>query len=330
MKPQVPIALLLAVICCTVMATPSSAAHDYYGVASRGTSAAAVGDSGQIIFSSLGPHTDWTGSPAIIPYSLFAISTTSGGYTACGELGKIYRNANGDGIVWMPVSSRIPFALFGVARAGQYLVAVGDSGSITIGDFTQDQSAWNRADTVQTHVRLRGVAGGSSYTAAVGRAGTVLWSVVLNPTVWKPPSSVPTTEDLYGVALGPNQEFWAVGGGGTILRSLPNPALAWTQIASGVTTSTLRAVTFFGLIGVAVGDDGTILYSNGGDSWSPVDSPTSETLNGVAYTGSGAGGGFVAVGNSGTVLWSEFGTTWTAGAVPVRKASWGSMRHGWR
>jgi photosystem II stability/assembly factor-like uncharacterized protein len=142
-------------------------------------------------------------------------------------------------------------------------------------------------------------------------------------------ANVPVTVDLHGVTDGPDQRFWAVGTGGTILRSLPNPLDPWTVIGEEVTTEDLNAITFFGSIGIAVGNNGTILYSNGGSTWAQVDSPTTARLNGVGYTGSGQGGGFVAVGEGQTVIWSQLGTIWTDAVVPVRNASWGSIRGRW-
>lgn len=328
MKPRISISLMMVAVGLVVPMSPSLAAHDYYGVASRGSTAAAVGDSGQIIYSSHGPHRTWFGLPPY-PYDFYAITTTSVGYTTCGQNGKIYRNADGDANDWWPVSSRTTEDLFGVSKAGQYLVAVGNAGTVVVGSFTSDQAPWNTADTVQAQVPLRAVAGSASFAVIVGDGGTVLWSSALNPTVWDSVSAIPTSMDLFGVAEGPYGRFWAVGAGGMILRSLPNPAEAWERIASGATASTLRAVAFFGFYGVAVGDGGTILYSNGGDSWSPVDSPTGADLNGVGYTGSGLGGGFVAVGDQGTVLWSEVGNMWSEAVVPVRSVSWGQVRQGW-
>ncbi|MBC8044673.1 MAG: T9SS type A sorting domain-containing protein [Rhizobacter sp.] len=95
----------------------------------------------------------------------------------------------------------------------------------------------------------------------------------------------------------------AVGVGGTILRSADG--VSWQSI-SPVTSNELRGVALSndfvatalaknnGTLGtngfgsaVAVGVGGTILRSNtGGDSWSAVGSPTTNTLNSVAWFGS--------------------------------------------
>jgi len=321
----------LLVIASAIAARPSRASHDYYGVVSRGTTAVAVGDSGRILYSTQGPHITWFGTQTVVPVNLRAVTTTTTGYAAVAEQGKFYRNSDGTGVLWTPFGSRTRHDLFGAAHVGSYLMAVGDSGAVVVGAFQSDQNPWALVDSVQTGQRLRAVgAGQSAYVVAVGDSGTVVWGTAANPEIWRKVSSIPVSQDLHGIAEGPNSRFWAVGAGGTILRSLGNPDAAWEQVGEGVTTEDLNAVAFFGLIGVAVGDNGTVLYSNGGSVWALVDAPTTKNLHGVAYTGSGGGGGFVAVGDQSTVIWSATGINWQAAVVPVRAASWGTIRGRWR
>ena len=59
---------------------------------------------------------------------------------------------------------------------------------------------------------------------------------------------------------------------------------------------------------VAVGDDGTILTSSNGTSWTSRTFGTGSVLFGVSYGVST----FVAVGYSGTILTSSDGTSWTS------------------
>ena len=58
---------------------------------------------------------------------------------------------------------------------------------------------------------------------------------------------------------------------------------------------------------VGVGDNGTILTSSDGTTWTSRTSGTSNKLRGVTYGNST----FVAVGNSGTILTSSDATAWT-------------------
>jgi len=84
-------------------------------------------------------------------------------------------------------------------------------------------------------------------------------------------------------------------------------------VASG-TTANLAAVAFStATIGVAVGEGGTILRTaDGGATWSPVTSPTTNDLRDVAFGGTGQG---VAVGGSALLHTADHGATWTA--LPV-------------
>ena len=60
---------------------------------------------------------------------------------------------------------------------------------------------------------------------------------------------------------------------------------------------------------VAVGVDGTIVYSSDGISWTAAsNSATSQSLYEVTWSGSR----FVAVGRAGTIVYSEDGDNWTA------------------
>ena len=59
---------------------------------------------------------------------------------------------------------------------------------------------------------------------------------------------------------------------------------------------------------VTVGDNGIILTSSDGISWTKRTSVTTNNLYGVTYGNST----FVTVGNNGTILVSSNGTTWTS------------------
>lgn len=316
-------------------AAPAAQGRDaLLAVDSRGTSAVAVGDSGRMLYAWPAPHNEsWFSSPPYVTERVHAVTTTATGYVAVGEGGRVMRSIDpeGYGTRWIPEGSRTSRDLYGVAHAGDRLVAVGEGG-VVIQKLSQSQGDWLLVDPagVPTSRTLRGVAGNTTYTVAVGDSGTVLWSRSSNLTTWERVESVPTGLDLRGVGLGPGAapgRFWAVGEEGVILRSTPNPT-TWEAQASPTSTR-LSDVVFFGNLGVAVGDGGTILYSNGGDLWTAVESGTSENLYGVAYTGSGAGGGFVAVGEANVILWSRFGNVWIDVIVSVETTSWGSIRSRW-
>ena len=332
-----PIRVLLwsaGMVVCIVTTVQGAAA--LRGVASRGFSAVAVGDAGRILYTFEAPHNDaWHGAEWPLFEDLRAVTTTGTGYVAVGQSGIVIRSVDpsGYGSQWLAENSGTTFDLYGVAHAGNRLVAVGDS-AVVLWKQDQSQGDWLLVDPagVPTGRALRATAGNNSYAVAVGDSGTVIWTYALNMATWNQVADLPTDVDLRGIGAGPGAapgRFWAVGEGGVILRSLPN-VTQW-DLLSSPTTVDLNGVAFFGLYGVAVGDDGTILYSNGGDIWTPVDAAgTTEDLYGVAYTGSGAGGGFVAVGDENAVLWSHDGLVWQGAIVATREASWGSIRGSWR
>jgi photosystem II stability/assembly factor-like uncharacterized protein len=315
-----------------VLSAPSGARDALFGVASRGTSAVAVGDSGRILYAPEAPHnTVWNAATLNATKPLRAVTVGANDYVAVGDGGSLYRSGGAVGNSWTPRSSHTPHDLFGVTDLPSALVAVGDSGTV-IRSASLEADDWTSI-TVPTSKRLRAVVGGSLRTVAVGDSGTVIWAASTNPGAWFVASAVPTTEDLLGVAEGPgnpNTRFWAVGKSGTLIRSLPN-AEQWEALSSTVGVD-LHAVTFQPpayTIGVAVGDGGTILFSNGGATWTQVDSHTTANLYGVGYTGSGTGGGFVAVGDSNVILWSGDGMTWVDVIVATKSQTWGSIRGSW-
>jgi len=87
---------------------------------------------------------------------------------------------------------------------------------------------------------------------------------------------------LYSVANDGNGTFIAVGGGGTILKSI-NAGSSWTTVASG--TNYLTAVTYGNGMFVAVGDYGSVFYSTTGTTWSKANYTidSAATIYGVTY-----------------------------------------------
>jgi len=82
--------------------------------------------------------------------------------------------------------------------------------------------------------------------------------------------------------------------------------ISWTKRTSG-TTKNLYGVTYGNSTFVTVGDNGTIFTSSSGTSWTSRTSGTTKNLYGVTY----GDGLFVTVGDNATILTSSDGTTWT-------------------
>jgi hypothetical protein len=79
----------------------------------------------------------------------------------------------------------------------------------------------------------------------------------------------------------------------------------WTRI-SPVTNLSLNAIANNSSVIVAVGEEGTIIYSTNGYNWLATSSGTTETLRDVIYQN----GNFIAIGNNGKIISSVDGMTW--------------------
>ena len=202
-------------------------------------------------------------------------------------------------------------------------------------------TTWTAGSGISATNELHAVTNG---TATVnGVTGNVLVAVGGNRTTgvngflfystdgisWAAPTSgIPVMSNLNAAtssnpnaAISSPTAYLAAGTGGVILTS-PD-AITWTQQISTNTTSDLYALASNGAGGyVAVGANGTIIYSNGngGTTWlAPVaGSGTPNTLYGVTY----ANGMYVAVGATGTLLTSiDQGATWLHAGWTATSAS---------
>lgn len=149
-------------------------------------------------------------------------------------------------------------------------------GGVTWTLHSQDSSATTPSATGIPPARLRFAPGGTHGWAVGGNSiarttnGGATWSNQL--------TTAPGT--LEGLHVHDSQTAWAVGGNGTILHT-SNGGASWAPQVSGVTTQTLRGVSFADAYhGYAVGDD-TILHTwDGGRTWTRV--PRYGTYTGVA------------------------------------------------
>jgi subtilisin family serine protease len=125
---------------------------------------------------------------------------------------------------------------------------------------------------------------------------------------WTLAEPAPTGNDLGSVARGSGQTV-AVGGRGTLLVR-DDLSGEWNRVSTG-TDARLNDVAYDGTEGyIAVGDEGTILVSGDGSSWTTADSGSESSLRAVAYSG----GRYIAVGGDyleGVVLESIDGDIWT-------------------
>jgi hypothetical protein len=325
------------------LVSPARAADALYAVSTRGSTAVTVGDAGRILRSPLAPHNgNWDLAGQVVIAPLRGVAAGAGDYFAVGDYGTIVQSTDptGQGYSWMGVNSDTALGLTGIGHGTSRMVAVGDS-SVVVISTNLDGGAWQRVPKINipSTKPLKALGWNLYYVVAVGDSGTVVWSRSGNLITWDKTTDIPTTRDLLGVASepvgSPSPRFWAVGKGGTILASESKPEGGWSLQGSPVTVD-LHSVAFYRLlpddtlIGVAVGDGGTILRSIGAQTWTQVESGTQRDLYGVSYTGSGTGGGFVAVGDENTILWSPTGIVWNDVLVPTEKTTWGKIRGAWR
>lgn len=100
--------------------------------------------------------------------------------------------------------------------------------------------------------------------------------------------------------------FVAVGNSGSVFTT--TDLTTWSAGVSN-TAEDLNAVASNGALAVAVGNKGTVRTSTDGINWTAVAAvPTSQNLQGVAYSGNGF---WIAVGAGGTILTSTDGSTWS-------------------
>jgi len=185
------------------------------------------------------------------------------------------------------------------------LAVAGELGAIATS--TDGGATWTTGHTGLA-VSLRGLrlteAGGDSW--AVGEDGTFLHSDDAGASWTRRPPA--TTQALRGLFAGEDGQIWVVGSAQTVLHS--DDGHAWSPRSALL--SGLYAVVFpaGGRVGVAVGDDGTVLKTEDiGDTWTSRTSRTDETLFDVSFDASGMNG--VAVGSGGALIRTETGgDTW--------------------
>lgn len=113
------------------------------------------------------------------------------------------------------------------------------------------------------------------------------------------PVSLPVNRRLAGFYLFAPSVVYAVGNSGYITRSSDSGA-TWDQSIKSNTTKNLKDITFFNfVVGFAIGDNGQISWSAGGNEWETLPSVTTENLNALVKLDTTSA---IVVGNAGTIL----------------------------
>lgn len=223
-----------------------------------------------------------------------------GTYLALGANGSVFKSTTG--LSWTSVppatTANINDSVYTFAR----FVAVGAAGGIS---YTSDLDTWTAAAS-GTSETLNAVDTNGTLAVAVGDKGTIRTSS--DGITWSAATTVPTTQNLYGVTYSGNGFWLAVGAGGTALRSTDGST--WTVATTG-TTANLRAATVLVVNSytfVAVGDAGAVITStDNGATWVVQNSGLTGNLRAVGPSTNR----LVAVGAGGLVATSPDGVTWT-------------------
>ena len=178
--------------------------------------------------------------------------------------------------------------VYGVTMAGTHACALAESGHQTLVNgvlvfermiLLSDDGGehWSRVASIGTDAPLVGIAllkfpnrTGGPYGAAVGQAGTVVYTID-NGQHWAASTSTGTTKNLKAVTFSDELHACAVGDGGTIIRS-GDSGHTWKVVGKNVTTSDLDHVSFADKsVGCAIGPSGVILRTtDGGKTWHNV------------------------------------------------------------
>ena len=198
-------------------------------------------------------------------------------------------------------------------------VAVGSTTGI---NTSTDGQTWNDSGNSLVIGNLNAVAGMNTHTVVVGASGTVGYSTDGNnyqaskllrrrnvfPLTFF--DDITVSQDFNDVTFGQTKGV-AVGAGGTIAFTVAGKAGFGTafEVTQKFSSANLNGVGSNGDTFVAVGDNGTILRSNNGESWSGVTTTSITTKLNHAHYG---GGQWIVVGAAGSVLRSsDNGINWT-------------------
>ncbi|MEM7384223.1 MAG: hypothetical protein AAF514_04700 [Verrucomicrobiota bacterium] len=259
-----------------------------------------VGSSGTVLLTEDG--LTWT-TPEAVPgtYAHFEkIAWTGTRLIAVGESGIIFHSE--DGKAWTQVDSGVTTDLYDVAYAesqGERVFAVGEGGVIL--ESTDDGLTWQPLES-GTEATLNSIVPAGDRLLTCGSNSTVLESTDLGAT-WKLISTEEVQLQLYsGVWTGDETVFAGTDGA---LCSNDNDG-TWIERKSG-TREPIHAIVQTDDGFLAVGDDGTMISSNGLDRWYNLNLANS-TINDGSWTGEQ----YVIVGDLGTIYTSVDGREWEA------------------
>ena len=221
---------------------------------------------------------------------------------------------------WTERSSYTDVEYQGVARnIFGIFVAVGSTTGI---NTSADGRTWGDSGNSTTFGDLNAVVGMNTHTIIVGASGTVGYSTdgrnYQPATTYRRRNVFPVvffdditlSQNFNDVTFGQSVGV-AVGAAGTIAFTKAGEAGFGTafEVTAKYTSNNLNGVGANGNVFVAVGDNGTLLRSNNGDTWTGVTTTTITTKFNHAHYG---GGQWIAVGAAGSIIRSsDNGLNWS-------------------
>lgn len=177
--------------------------------------------------------------------------------------------------------------LYGVSAGSVNNVwVVGENGKIV--NTTDGGENWTKQTTIGAqNLNSVSAVGGDTTTAwAVG--GSATSATILKTTdgsTWDSQGAPGGVTALNDVSALNENTVWAVGAGGTIIKTIDGGATNWASQTSGVTVDLNGLYILDSDTVYAVGDSGTLLKTtDGGTSWTSIDNPTNVNLNEVYAT----------------------------------------------
>ncbi len=264
----------------------------------------AVGNNGLIIRSTNG-GINWSSQASGTTNDLKCVifRPDSTGYIV-GKSGTILRSTNG-GSSWIPVSSGTSTDLNAVWPffAGGSVIAAGSNGTIL--KSTNSGASWYPVvSPVSTNLNCI-ISGFPNDVFIGGDGGKILYSGNLGDNWTEQPSG--TTSKLNAFAV---QNFWnitsvvhAVGDNGVMIKTT-NSGTNWLSVTS-TTTQNLYSVQTLSIAGdtllyhIAVGANGTMIESIGGDMWYDRSHPFTDNFSSINMVNMNTG---YAAGSGGTVI----------------------------
>ncbi|WP_221414169.1 immunoglobulin-like domain-containing protein [Paenibacillus sp. 598K] len=175
----------------------------------------AVGANGRVITSPDG--TSWTVQTSNVTYNLNGVTYGNGQYVAVGYVGTVITSANA--ITWTAQTINSYSDIYSIAYENGKYIAGGSYGALI---SSPDGVSW-ASHISNASYHLNGIAYGNDMYVVVGNSGKVVTSADgVNWTLQSSSSS--TTNNLLKVIY-VNDTFMAVGANGTILQSVPDPAV---------------------------------------------------------------------------------------------------------